>query len=101
MRLIIPPGGQARAIYSEPMAQLLEGLGQYEVKRASYVEPTEELSEATKERIYRELGIWPGELPAGKWWADLSPVFGPVLGPFDTRQEAIEAELAALKELGL
>jgi hypothetical protein len=29
---------------------------------------------------------------AGRWFADLSPVAGPVLGPFDRRSEALAAE---------
>ncbi|EMB17938.1 hypothetical protein RE6C_01332 [Rhodopirellula europaea 6C] len=29
----------------------------------------------------------------GQWTADLSPVGGPVLGPFALRSEAIEAEI--------
>ena len=28
----------------------------------------------------------------GRWLADLSPVNGPVLGPFDHRSEALQAE---------
>ena len=28
----------------------------------------------------------------GNWWADMGPVGGPVLGPFGTRGEALQAE---------
>jgi hypothetical protein len=28
----------------------------------------------------------------GRWWADLGPVSGPKLGPFDRRSQALEAE---------
>lgn len=43
---------------------------QYEVKRASHVEPNEN----------------------GEWTADMSPLNGPVLGPFTTRAAALKAE---------
>lgn len=33
-----------------------------------------------------------------KWQADLSPVNGPVLGPFDSRVDAIEAEIEWLNK---
>ena len=29
---------------------------------------------------------------AGQWWADLSPVHGPRLGPFGVRSQALDAE---------
>ena len=35
--------------------------------------------------------------PDGRWQADLRPVGGPVLGPFDRRSEALAAELAWLE----
>jgi hypothetical protein len=34
----------------------------------------------------------------GRWLADLSPIGGPVLGPFDRRSEALEAEVTWLEE---
>ena len=33
----------------------------------------------------------------GRWTADLGPVGGPVLGPFDLRSHALDAELAWLE----
>ena len=36
-------------------------------------------------------------MPRVGWLADLSPVNGPVLGPFDRRSEALAAELAWLE----
>ncbi len=54
----------------------LRELGPVSIKRASHVEPTDD----------------------AKWTADLSPVDGPVLGPFDTRGEALDAEVAWLKK---
>jgi hypothetical protein len=72
MDLIVGPDGRIRAIYAEEIA--LAALGRPEIARASHVEPG----------------------PDGRWHADLSPVRGPVLGPFDRRSEALDAELAWL-----
>ncbi len=74
MQLLILPNGDARCVYSEAIE--LRQLGSIRVERGSHVEPNEE----------------------GQWTADLTPVDGPVLGPFDTRSEAVQAELAWLHE---
>ena len=58
MQLIITPGGAVRCIYSEDID--LAALGSPTISRASHVEPDQQ----------------------GRWWADLSPVGGPSLGPF-------------------
>ena len=68
MRIIITPSGNARCIYSETID--LASLGNPIITRASHVEPDEH----------------------GQWYADLSPVDGPRLGPFSTRSEALAAE---------
>ena len=73
MDLVISPGGTVRAVYSEEID--LDSLGPVVITRASRVEPDER----------------------GCWLADLSPVVGPVLGPFRRRSEALEAELAWLE----
>ena len=68
MRLLVRPDGTVRAIYDEAIDLAL--LGRVTITRASHVEPDEQ----------------------GRWRADLSPVNGPVLGPFDHRSEALQAE---------
>ena len=68
MKLLIRPDGTVRAIYDETIN--LAALGRPTITRASSVEPDEQ----------------------GRWQADLQPVGGPVLGPFDRRSEALEAE---------
>jgi hypothetical protein len=72
MQIIIMPGGAVRAVYSETID--LATLGSPTISRASFVEPDQQ----------------------GRWWADLSPVSGPSLGPFDHRSEALAAEQAWL-----
>lgn len=61
--------GVVRGIYDDALAPLLS-IGRATINRASHVEPTRD----------------------GKWTADLSPVNGPVLGPFNSRAAALEAE---------
>ena len=74
MDLVVAPDGTVQAIYDETLDLAL--LGRLSIRRASHVEPT----------------------PEGRWQADLSPVSGPVLGPFDRRSEALEAERAWLEQ---
>lgn len=72
MDLLVQPTGAVHCIYSEEIE--LAALGQPTIRRASHVEPDE----------------------AGQWWADLSPVNGPKLGPFAYRRAALAAEAAWL-----
>jgi hypothetical protein len=74
MDLVVAPDGTLKAIYDEAID--LARLGRLAIRRASHVEPT----------------------PDGCWQADLSPVAGPVLGPFNRRSEALEAERAWLEQ---
>ena len=73
MKLLVKPDGTVRAIYQEAID--LGVLGRPTIARASHVEPDGE----------------------GRWLADLKPVGGPVLGPFDRRSEALAAEIAWLE----
>jgi hypothetical protein len=68
MEIIISPSGDARAVYDEAID--LAALGRLQIRRASHVEPDE----------------------LGRWFADLAPVFGPKLGPFSCRSQALAAE---------
>ena len=68
MRLVIKPDGSVRCLYDEAVD--LSSLGSLTIQRGSHVEP-----DAT-----------------GGWLADLAPVDGPVLGPFNRRSEALSAE---------
>jgi hypothetical protein len=68
MELLIAPEGLVRCIYGEEID--LGALGPMTIRRASHVEPDE----------------------SGWWWADLSPVEGPKLGPFAVRSAALSAE---------
>ena len=72
MDLLVLPDGTIRAIYAEDID--FREFGKPLITRASHVEPDGQ----------------------GRWIADLTPVAGPVLGPFDLRSEALEAEQAWL-----
>lgn len=66
--------GNADTIYTELID--LNELGKLSIKRASHVEPTED----------------------GQWTADMSPVNGPILGPYKTRTIALNEEVKWLEE---
>ena len=70
MQLVVTTSGAVRCLYTEVID--LSALGNPEIRRASHVEPG----------------------PDGRWHADLRPVQGPVIGPFDCRSAALEAEQA-------
>jgi hypothetical protein len=74
MQLVIERNGQIRGIYGEEIA--LDALGPLRIERASHVEPDD----------------------SGRWLADLSPVGGPTLGPYEKRSEALAAEVLWLEE---
>ena len=74
MQILILPDGTAKCLYGEELD--LTALGRLEIRRGSHVEPT----------------------VTGQWTADLSPVRGPVLGPFKSRSEALAAEREWLEQ---
>lgn len=67
--------GHLSFVYSDELADLLD-TGAATVRRVSHVEPS----------------------PEGGWTADMSPVGGPVLGPFPLRQTALDAERDWLRQ---
>jgi hypothetical protein len=73
MHLVVGPTGRVRALYTEDLD--LAALGRPVITRASHFEPA----------------------PDGRWSADLRPVCGPVLGPFERRGQALDAERAWLE----
>ena len=70
MQILVEPGGTVRCLYGEAIE--LATLGPLQIARASHVEP----------------------IASGQWLADLSPLSGPVLGPFTCRSDALAAEEA-------
>jgi hypothetical protein len=74
VNLVIERDGRVRSVYGELID--LAALGPARITRASHVEPDDQ----------------------GLWLADLSPVRGPLLGPYEKRSEALEAEEGWLEE---
>jgi hypothetical protein len=73
MQMVAGIDGTVCFIYDERLD--LACLGPLQIRRASHVEPDED----------------------GRWWSDLSPAAGPVLGPFERRSDALAAEAAWLE----
>ena len=74
MNLVIESDGRVRGVFGEEID--LATLGQQQITRASHVEPDD----------------------SGRWLADMAPVGGPILGPYERRSEALDAEVAWLEE---
>ena len=72
MQLVVHPDGSLKCVYDEAID--LHMLGHVSISRGSHVEPD----------------------TTGEWNADLSPVLGPMLGPFSKRSDALAAERAWL-----
>ena len=74
--ITVKPNGTIQFIHDDRLTGLLQK-GEASIKRASHVEP--------------------GDPAKGQhhllWYADMAPSGGNVLGPFKTRQEALEAEV--------
>ena len=68
MQMLVQTNGAVRCVYGEELD--LPRLGRLTITRGSHVEPTAD----------------------GQWTADMSPVTGPVLGPFPSRSDALTAE---------
>lgn len=101
--VIISRDGSIRGIYSELVASLTKTLGNHTVgRRASHVEFGGDLSQAALSQCSHARLVAENyqitEEAKNKWFADMTPVRGPVLGPYDMRQEALDAEVAWLLE---
>lgn len=67
--------GELQFIYDDEIA-FLSDLGQTKTRRMSHVEPTDD----------------------NRWTADMQPSGGGILGPYNTRQQALSAESHWIKE---
>jgi hypothetical protein len=76
MLLLIDTRAGVRCLYTEELP--LASLGTLSIRRASHVEPEDD-----------------------GWYADLSPLHGPKLGPFAKRSQALHAEEAWIEASGL
>ena len=76
IKIVVKRGGDLNFIYTDRLRRLMHE-GDATTKRASHVEPGDPSN---------------GQNPL-QWYADLTPSNGPVLGGFETRQEALGAEV--------
>jgi hypothetical protein len=83
--------GVIEFIYDDELAELT-GEGVTSIRRVSHVEPVNLVD--TAKTIWRSGSNGEGDVG---WEADMSPVNGPVLGPFATRGAALTAEVTWLK----
>jgi hypothetical protein len=77
MELVVGLEGGVKCIYDEALD--LRELGKLQITRASHVEPDLD----------------------GNWWADMGPVGGPVLGPYASRSETLQAERGWLQRCAI
>jgi hypothetical protein len=91
-----------RAIYDPAVNDVLQAVGGTSTKRASHVEPGSGLSQNALTYLCPDyahvVNIYGSPLEihdeyANKWFADMTPVGGQVLGPFDDRDAALTAEV--------
>lgn len=99
MKLVISGGGTVRAIHSDSMQPIIEKVcGPVTIRRASHVDVTADLRPEPIDELCtfceapRLTVAEFNEKYRNKFWADLGPVDGPILGPFETRGEALAAE---------
>lgn len=87
---IVFRGNKLRMLYNENLN--LHALGRPSVGRASHVEIKEPLPWWELRQRWRLRKI-----PLGQWYADMSPVRGPVIGPCCSRTAALAFEVAWLE----
>ena len=123
--ILVTTTGEIRAIHSDAIMPVLENLGIVIMRRASHVEPASGIRDVARDwfqafmlaaspeavarykaleghkRITYHDGLISHIDGREQWYADLTPVNGPVLGPFDSKQLGLDAEVAWLRENGI
>jgi len=110
--VIVAPDGSLRHIHDDELTSTLAPLvGAQQIERASHVEPTATLLQlpgatdclieqykARENASLAEAVEYTQQLHATLWWADMRPSGGPILGPFEGREQALAAELVWLDQ---
>lgn len=78
LAIVIDGDGSVRFIYDDALVGLFGEEARWQIRRASHVEPC----------------------ARGGWTADMTPIGGPVLGPFPLRSAALAAERDWLTQHG-
>jgi hypothetical protein len=93
--IFVGADGTVRFIHDDEMTKAMASAGHMSIQRASHVEP---VTVPPGGQIYigrREGGLLYLSSPTREivaWGADMAPVGGPVLGPFGSRELALEEE---------
>lgn len=79
------------AIYDDEIQKILRDCCRVSTERASFVETIWNLPEDVRQQI--------DDNDPSLWWVSFKPIHDPtLLGPFETRQEALDAEKEYLKQ---
>lgn len=92
-RIVVGPSGVTEFIHSDAAVALLAPLGDRSTRRASHVEPWPDLKPEAQQRFIAANNPPDIGALANLWFADLGPVNGPVTGPFQSKQEALDYEV--------
>lgn len=87
-QIAIMENGDIQTIYTDEIAEALNGLGNVEIVRASHVEPSIR-KRGTGTYWERKSQV----KSALMWRADMSPLGGTILPTTRTREESLEAEI--------
>lgn len=99
--IVVEPSGNARHLVDAEAETIGEMLGpKIATQRASHVESWHDLSDRARAWLQEQGWDYDGhrKIDLNAFWADLLPVGGPVLGPFERYPDAISAEVAWLSE---
>ena len=96
VQIFIAPDAQVRHVHNDALTPVTSKLGATSVRRATNVEPYADLSTDAKSWLQVRDVVIPDTV---SWFADMLLIGGDVLGPFATRDQALEAELSALSEM--
>jgi len=91
--VIVNPNGTLRFLVSDRTEQAFSEASVLEIHRVSHVDVFEDLDPKAKTKAA------PGSPTS--WYADMSPVNGPVLGPFRSRKRALQEERYYLERRNL
>ena len=100
VRVAVGADGKLRYVHADAADAVFGQIGQLTARRASHVEPWLGLSAAAQQR-WCDANKPTSPPPYDGWFADLGPVNGHVAGPFATKGEALEYEVAWINKHAL
>lgn len=107
-KVFISPTGTVHTIHDDQLTASLQALGKVTVRRATHVETYADLDEDARAYLRDIRQLLYAECTVGtQWFADMRAVCPPedyrlgdaVLGPFESRDAALRAEVERLEQL--